>query len=157
MSTQIYKKKKNQIYINIYSLDASAIDANNALLSPSSSPTNLSDINSNNSRIQSVYNPTTIPIIGGRKTVNDYSPMLSVSSSFSEHDVNQGVGGGGGGGVGNPNENGISRSSIRASIHRWLPSQQRELLQRQASILAGGVGGGGGGNINQARKETDIF
>lgn len=84
-----------------------------------------------------VYNPTTVPMVAHSR-----SPMLSETSSIStdigsEPTTNTG-------GQGDPNELGIPRSSV----HRWLPTAQRELLQKQANMFFHG---------RQKKQETDIF
>lgn len=104
----------------------------------------------NNARAQSVYNPTTIPIL--RQSSKNYSPILSASSSLTTITTDGGGGGRNSGmdneAVGDPNELGIPRSSI----HRWLPKTQRNLLQKQAELFAKPTK-----KTSPKKVETDIF
>lgn len=85
---------------------------------------------------QSVYNPTTVPLMRPQTIAR---PNNSVSNSDDDNN-------------GDPNELGIPR----ASIHRWLPSSQRGLLQRQAELFARPKSTIATNN-NSNKKETDIF
>lgn len=83
---------------------------------------------------QSVYNSTTVPLM---------RPFAKPNNSVSNSDDDNN---------GDPNELGIPR----ASIHRWLPSSQRGLLQRQAELFARPKSTMATNN-NANKRETDIF
>lgn len=107
--------------------------ARDALVSPSETIPSISP------RTESVYMPTTVPIVGVRPK-ND--PMMSqraseTSSLTYSGDFNE---------LGIPAQSYIQPQQV-ASPQRWLPRQQRELLQKQAEMFV----------KSSTRKETDIF
>lgn len=108
-----------------------------ALVPPSVSLNETSDIGQR----QSVYNATTVPLMRPQGFAVA-KPSNGVSNSNGIDDDNNG----------DPNELGIPR----ASIHRWLPSSQRDLLQRQAELFARPKSTMATNN-NDNKKETDIF
>lgn len=87
---------------------------------------------------QSVYNATTVPLMRPHGTIAKPSNGVSNGTDDDNH--------------GDPNELGIPR----ASIHRWLPSSQRGLLQRQAELFARPKSTIATNN-NASKQETDIF
>lgn len=108
-----------------------------ALVSPPVSLNEASDVGQR----QSVYNATTVPLMRPQGfTVA--KPNNGVPNSNGTDDDNNG----------DPNELGIPR----ASIHRWLPSSQRGLLQRQAELFARPKSTMATNN-NAVKTETDIF
>lgn len=115
--------------------DADAISdraLNNRLL-PIDSPTTTQSIGS-----QRVYNPTTFALT---KNGSNYSPILSESSSYSDHDLQ-------GHSQRHPHpqadELGLPNNGPRT---RWEPSQQRQLLQAHAQSFVN----------SQGKTETEIF
>ncbi len=99
--------------------------ARDALVSPSETIPSISP------RTESVYMPTTVPIIGVAQRASEASSLTN-SGDFNE--------------LGIPTESHIQPHQV-ASPQRWLPRQQRELLQKQAEMFV----------KSSTRKETDIF
>lgn len=108
-----------------YRLDEGARDA---LVSPSETIPSISP------RTESVYLPTTVPI-GGVKPKNSMQRASDTSSLTNSGDFNE---------LGIPTT--VQPQQV-ASPQRWLPRQQRELLQKQAEMFV----------KSSTRKETDIF
>lgn len=103
--------------------------ARDALVSPSETIPSISP------RTESVYLPTTVPI-----GVMPKNPLMSQRTSETSSLTNSG----------DYNELGIPthiQPQQVASPQRWLPRQQRELLQKQAEMFV----------KSSTRKETDIF
>ncbi|KAJ6645727.1 hypothetical protein Bhyg_00936, partial [Pseudolycoriella hygida] len=88
--------------------------ARDALVSPSETIASISP------RTESVYLPTTVPIGVTPKIPSSMSQRPSETSSLTSGDFNE---------LGIP-----SQPQPVASPQRWLPRQQRELLQKQAEI-----------------------
>ena len=87
--------------------------------------------------------------MGGHSTKN-YSPVLSETSSLTTIDGGDYNNSNGGQRKNTSNNSGYNVLGIpRSSIHRWLPSQQRNLLQKQAELFVQAA--------PQQKKETDIF
>ncbi|XP_055620247.1 fasciclin-3-like isoform X2 [Toxorhynchites rutilus septentrionalis] len=100
-----------------------------------------------------VYNETTIPLMRPRNLRNpdllqsaiQREPQLSVTSNSSSIDCasinscDSSI-------TGNPNQVGLPV----VKTNRWIPSQQRELLEKQANLLMSGA------NIKR-KRETEIF
>lgn len=119
----------HQFYSLLNRFDEGARDA---LVSPSETIPSISP------RTESVYLPTTVPI-----GVMPKNPLMSQRTSETSSLTNSG----------DYNELGIPTQSSQiqpqqvASPQRWLPRQQRELLQKQAEMFV----------KSSTRKETDIF
>lgn len=118
----------HQFYSLLNRFDEGARDA---LVSPSETIPSISP------RTESVYLPTTVPI-----GVMPKNPLMSqrtseASSLTNSGDFNE---------LGIPTQSQIQPQQV-ASPQRWLPRQQRDLLQKQAEMFV----------RSSTRKETDIF
>lgn len=118
----------HQFYSLLNRFDEGARDA---LVSPSETIPSISP------RTESVYLPTTVPI-----GVTPKNPLMSqrasdTSSLTNSGDFNE---------LGIPTQSQIQPQPV-ASPQRWLPRQQRDLLQKQAEMFV----------RSSTRKETDIF
>lgn len=117
----------HQFYSLLNRFDEGARDA---LVSPSETIPSISP------RTESVYMPTTVPI-GVMPKNSSMSQRASETSSLTNS--------------GDFNELGIPPAHVQpqqvASPQRWLPRQQRDLLQKQAEMFV----------RSSTRKETDIF
>lgn len=116
----------HQFYSLLNRFDEGARDA---LVSPSDTVSSISP------RTESVYLPTTVPIGVMPKNPSMLQRVSETSSLTNSGDFNE---------LGIPTQ---SQPTQVASPQRWLPRQQRELLQKQAEMFV----------KNTTRKETDIF
>lgn len=103
--------------------------ARDALVSPSETVPSISP------RTESVYMPTTVPINSSSAPKNSQRGSVTSSLTTNSGDFNE---------LGIPS---TATQPVVTSPQRWLPRQQRELLQKQAEMFV----------KSSTRKETDIF